>query len=268
MPRAGTRLAGDYYGLVWAGAGDQDYKRDCLGLANTQSATEPCIHTWGSILHWCIPSLQIVFLYSESVQTYKFQHSDILYGLSSLIVPTHGNHCPANSTECAWYDIRPNARWVGRTYKCSADCPAIESTLYQGADYDRMSVYSDIMHDKYLGTDKVSTPPISSIQMYIGSQTRIIITPKSHHVNETVNKVWTQLRFYNSIHTICMIPEQLNVVTSGIQLEYTWNEVGKFQLYSNYIPTVITYSCVGTMHIQLHYTQFAKFKFDVTPNSH
>ncbi len=65
MPRAGTRLAGDYYGLVWAGAGDQDYKRDCLGLANTQSKTDPCIHKWGSILHWCIPSVQIVFLYSD-----------------------------------------------------------------------------------------------------------------------------------------------------------------------------------------------------------
>ena len=50
---------------------------------------------------------------------------------------------------------------------------------------------------------------------------------------------------------ICMIPEQLIVVASGIQLEYSWNVVGIFQLYSNYIPKVTTYSCVGTMHIQL-----------------
>ena len=81
--------------------------------------------------------------------------------------PPYGNHCPANAGECAWWDFRPNSRWVQRTWKKSADCPAINCTLFDEADFDRMSVYSDVMHDKHLGTDKVSTSPIVWQLLYI-----------------------------------------------------------------------------------------------------
>ena len=36
-------LAGGYFACVWALTGDQDYKRDCLQLANVSSG-KPCTH--------------------------------------------------------------------------------------------------------------------------------------------------------------------------------------------------------------------------------
>ena len=57
-----------------------------------------------------------------------------------------------------WFDFRPNARWVARTWKTEAECPAIESPLFMGSDFGRLAVYSDYMHDKYLGSDKVAMP--------------------------------------------------------------------------------------------------------------
>ncbi len=41
--KGGSDLADGYFGVVWNYPGDQDYKRDCLNLANTNE-TEPCAH--------------------------------------------------------------------------------------------------------------------------------------------------------------------------------------------------------------------------------
>ena len=39
--RAGSDLAGGFYAIVYVIGGDQDYKRDCLNLANVKS-NKPC----------------------------------------------------------------------------------------------------------------------------------------------------------------------------------------------------------------------------------
>ena len=112
---AGQWLAGGYYAIVWAITGDQDYKRDCMGLPNINS-TKPCVH------------------------------------------------CPADSklrchSEFAWYDFFPEANWVQGIYgEDGLQRGGWDScVLFQIDGVTNLSVYPDWMHDKNLGTDKVSS---------------------------------------------------------------------------------------------------------------
>ncbi len=100
--------------------------------------------------------MRISSLYSASLVR-------ILIFIDLYIMPTRsqGNHCPARKRTCPWYDFRPTAEWVMRTYKTAiahpdVDCPLIDDEI----GITRQSVYSDWMHDKYLGTDKVISQPL------------------------------------------------------------------------------------------------------------
>ena len=67
--KGGTPLAGGFYALTWCKGGDQDYKRDCLGMANVNSG-KPCTH-WGPscTLVFLLYRMVIVTLFSLSQQT-------------------------------------------------------------------------------------------------------------------------------------------------------------------------------------------------------
>jgi len=67
-----------------------------------------------------------------------------------------GNHCPAKTVgDTPWWDFRASAEWVVKTYRRRRDCPPINNTLFTDDSlWSRMSVFSDYMHDKHLGTDK------------------------------------------------------------------------------------------------------------------
>ena len=65
--------------------------------------------------------------------------------------------CPSNAGSTPWYDFRPNAKWVKAIYtepqwratgldKCQ---------LFRLTGLTHLSVASDWMHDKHLGTDRV-----------------------------------------------------------------------------------------------------------------
>jgi hypothetical protein len=69
-----------------------------------------------------------------------------------------GNHCPATGKgDTPWWDFRPSAAWVAKTYRSKRECPPVPCKLFDDeSPWSRMAVYSDWMHDKHLGTDKVS----------------------------------------------------------------------------------------------------------------
>ena len=63
------------------------------------------------------------------------------------------NHCPANISDCPWNDFRLNSEWVRRTFRAVG--PPLLCGLGKIEGVSRKSVYSDWMHDKPLGSDKV-----------------------------------------------------------------------------------------------------------------
>lgn len=73
--------------------------------------------------------------------------------------PTLGNHCPADTKLCPWYDFRIESAWVNQTWTKLQNGqvgPALRCNLMNIIGVSRLSIYPDWMHDKNLGTDKAT----------------------------------------------------------------------------------------------------------------
>ena len=80
-----------------------------------------------------------------------------------------GNHCMCNGEngDVPWSDFRPSADWVHTTFTRECDAPPIDSALVQpDSMYGRMAIYSDWMHDRYLGTCKVLPHTMCTVCIY------------------------------------------------------------------------------------------------------
>ena len=67
---------------------------------------------------------------------------------------TYGNHCPANVTDVPWFDFRLVSEFVKQTY--TKHGPMINCLLRLIIGVTHRTIYPDWMHDKNLGSDKVS----------------------------------------------------------------------------------------------------------------
>ncbi len=65
-------------------------------------------------------------------------------------------HCPANNSSSPWFDFRKSAKWVKECYEAGA--VAMTCKLFTIVGVTRLSIYGDWMHDRPLGTCKVSPP--------------------------------------------------------------------------------------------------------------
>ena len=62
--------------------------------------------------------------------------------------------CPANTTDCPWFDFRKTARCFSRVFG-HGGFDVSKCLLFGIIGLTHLSVYPDWMHDKPLGTDKV-----------------------------------------------------------------------------------------------------------------
>ncbi len=78
-------------------------------------------------------------------------------------------HCPCNNHAVPWFDFRPQAAWVGLicTLMQWMNSQWNRSELFKIIGVTILTVYPDWMHDKNLGTDKVTSIIIIIMVMII-----------------------------------------------------------------------------------------------------
>ena len=123
----------------------------------------------------CLSVSIYVFLYCSSSQAGEFLADGfgaVVWGLfgdqdykrDCLRLPnvnsnTPCDHCPANVSDVPWFDFRDGAAWVSRIYtqlQWKAAGLDKKCFLFGIVGVTNLSIYPDWMHDKNLGSDKVT----------------------------------------------------------------------------------------------------------------
>ncbi len=85
--------------------------------------------------------------------------SDKDYARDCLLLPCVNSNdpcggCPANTVDVPWFDFRPGAAWIRRSH--GFNVVARRCKLFAIKGVSNLTWKDDWMHDKNLGTDKVS----------------------------------------------------------------------------------------------------------------
>ena len=103
--------------------------------------------------------------------------------------------CPCNSSDCPWWDFRPNALWLTRIYDIQAfeDSGWNRCKLFTIVGVTVHSLHPDWMHAKHLGTDKVKLGSVLWLLVHF-----VVEAPD---VDERLSIVWGMIqKLYKEDH--------------------------------------------------------------------